>query len=97
MKKYQSTADTELTLANHNQQYSQKNNIKFIGWKKNAKETFREDMYAILKTAGVTTQVAQNVFITLFSGCKDVIGKRFYNFFLNVCITLYFGCEDVIK
>ena len=72
MKKYQSTADTALSLANHNQQYSQKNNIKFIGWKENAKENLREDLCAILKAAGVTTDPTDILAIhRIPAGSKD--------------------------
>ena len=72
VKKYQSTADKALSLANHNQQYSQKNNIKFIGWKENAKENLREDLCAILKTAGVTTDPTDILAIhRIPAGSKD--------------------------
>jgi phage-related minor tail protein len=33
MKQCKSLTESALTLANQNQQYSQKNNIKFLGWK----------------------------------------------------------------
>ena len=36
------------TLANQNQQYSQKNNIKFLGWKEKAQENLRDDLCTII-------------------------------------------------
>lgn len=43
-----------LKLANQNLQYSQKNNIKFIGWKEKNDENLRMDLCTILKEkAGV--------------------------------------------
>lgn len=38
LKRYQTLTETAYTLANQNQQYSQKNNIKFIGWKEKGQE-----------------------------------------------------------
>lgn len=43
-----------LKLANQNLQYSQKNNIKFMGWKEKKDENLRMDLCTILKEkAGV--------------------------------------------
>lgn len=54
LKRYQTLTETAYTLANQNQQYSQKNNIKFIGWKEKGQENLREDLCAIMKdTVGV--------------------------------------------
>jgi hypothetical protein len=43
------TSEEALQLANQNQQYSQKNNIKFWGWKEAKDEDLRSDLCAILK------------------------------------------------
>ena len=51
MKRYKSLTETALTIANQNQQYSQKNNIKFLGWKEKAQENLREDLCEIMKNA----------------------------------------------
>ena len=54
MKRYQILTETAYTLANQNQQYSQKNNIKFLGWKEKGQENLRGDLCTIMKeTAGV--------------------------------------------
>ena len=43
-----------LQLSNQNQQYSQKSNIKFLGWKENKNEDLRTDLCTILRQkAGV--------------------------------------------
>lgn len=55
MKRYKSLTESALTLANQNQQYSQKNNIKFLGWKETPHENLREDLCTIMKeTVNVT-------------------------------------------
>lgn len=35
---YQAMTETAITLAYNNEQYSQKNNIKFLGWKERGQE-----------------------------------------------------------
>lgn len=49
MKHYQTLTETALTLANQNQQYSQKNNIKFLGWKEKPQENLREELCSIMR------------------------------------------------
>lgn len=54
LKKCLFTAEAALKLSNSNQQYSQKNNIKFTNWKENKTEKLREDLIQILKsTVGI--------------------------------------------
>ena len=49
LKHCQTTSGEALQLANQNQQYSQKNNIKFWGWKEAKDEDLRSDLCDILK------------------------------------------------
>ena len=49
MKQCQSMTNTAVTLANNNQQYSQKNNIKFTKWQECPNENHRSDLCKILK------------------------------------------------
>jgi hypothetical protein len=57
MKQYKSLTESALTLANQNQQYSQKNNIKFLGWKEKPHENLREELCAIMReTVNVTIE-----------------------------------------
>lgn len=57
LQEYKSLTVTAYTQANQNMQYSQKNNIKFIGWKEKAQEDLRSDLIAIMKqTTGVTVE-----------------------------------------
>ncbi|XP_078314714.1 uncharacterized protein LOC144619735 [Crassostrea virginica] len=44
------TAESALKLSNNNQQYSQKNNIKFTNWGEGKTENLREDLIKILRT-----------------------------------------------
>ena len=48
MKRYYILTETAYTLANQNQQYSQKNNINFLGWKEKAQENLRDDLCTII-------------------------------------------------
>ncbi|XP_056001128.1 uncharacterized protein LOC130048448 [Ostrea edulis] len=49
LKLLQSRADSAIRLANQNQQYSQKSNIKFLRWEEKQGENLREDLYKILR------------------------------------------------
>lgn len=50
LKYIQHTSENALTLANQNQQYSQKNNIKFLKWEEKQTENLRDDLCHILKS-----------------------------------------------
>ena len=49
LKLLQSRTDSALRLANQNQQYSQKCNIKFLKWEEKQNENLREDLCKILR------------------------------------------------
>lgn len=49
LKQCQIMSGEALQLANHNHQYSQKNNIKFMGWKETKDEDLRSDLCTILR------------------------------------------------
>lgn len=49
LKQCQFMAREAIQLSNQNQQYSQKNNIKFLGWKESRNEDLRTDLCNILK------------------------------------------------
>lgn len=74
MKRYRSLTESALTLANHNQQYSQKNNIKFLGWKEKPQENLREELCVIMKEAAkVTIDPADILAIHRIPGAKGKI------------------------
>ncbi|KAK3092051.1 hypothetical protein FSP39_024746 [Pinctada imbricata] len=52
LNKTSKMVQSALQLANHNQQYSQKNNIKIVGWKESPRENLRSDLCKILKDKG---------------------------------------------
>ena len=71
MKRYKSLTETALTLANQNQQYSQKNNIKFLGWKEKPQENLRDDLCAIMKeTVNLTINPADILAIHRIPGTQ---------------------------
>lgn len=49
LKECQHVADAAVVLANNNQQYSQKSNIKFTNWQESEHENLRSDLCRILK------------------------------------------------
>ncbi|XP_023931848.1 uncharacterized protein PF11_0207-like [Lingula anatina] len=49
LKETSHLAKTAVKMANYNQQYSQKNNIKFLNWPEKPKEDLRRDLCRILK------------------------------------------------
>ena len=54
--------NTAVTLANNNQQYSQKNNIKFTKWQECPNENHRSDLCKILKeTVNVDLDAAEYI------------------------------------
>lgn len=51
LKDCQIKSESAIVLSNQNQQYSQKNNIKFVNWAEKANENLRHDLCHILKNA----------------------------------------------
>ena len=51
LKDCQVTSQSALSLANQNQQYSQKNNIKFMNWAEKPNENLRNELCRILKNS----------------------------------------------
>lgn len=101
LKRYQAMTETALTLANNNQQYSQKNNIKFLGWKEQRQENLREDLCSIMReAAGVTIDPSDILEIHRIPGAqgktRPVIAK-FRNLEVKVKIIKNRSKEEVKK
>jgi sugar-specific transcriptional regulator TrmB len=81
MKQYKSLTESALTLANQNQQYSQKNNIKFLGWKEKPHENLREELCAIMReTVNVTIEPMDILAIHRIPGAQ---GKYTWNIIIR--------------
>lgn len=101
LKRYQAMMETALTLVNNNQQYSQKNNIKFLGWKEQRQENLREDLSSIMReAAGVTIDPSDILEIHRIPGAqgktRPVIAK-FRNLEVKVKIIKNRSKEEVKK
>ncbi|XP_062599015.1 uncharacterized protein LOC134260484 [Saccostrea cucullata] len=77
LKRYQYLTETAVTLANSNQQYSQKDNIKFTKWNEQENENLRAELCAILKeTVNVDLQPTDILAIHRVPGSGGNVGPR---------------------
>lgn len=70
LKYIQNTSENALTLTNQNQQYSQKNNIKFLKWEEKETKNLRDYLCHILKSTLISHLRTSLQFI----GSQDVPG-----------------------
>ena len=99
LKNYRTLTESALTLANHNQQYSQKNNIKFLGWKEKPQENLREELCVVMKqAANVNINPADILAIHRIPGAKGKIRPviaKFKNAETKINVIRHRSKEDV--